>query len=38
MTSKWILTIVLSGFLFTSFGQQNPAWEKWDLLMGEWVG
>ena len=38
MTTKWILTIVLSGFLFTSFGQQNQAWEKWNWLIGEWVG
>ncbi|MEI8114641.1 MAG: hypothetical protein WCI54_13480 [Bacteroidia bacterium] len=38
MTTKWILTIVLSGFLFTSFGQKNPNWDKWNWLMGEWVG
>ncbi len=38
MKVKLILTIALLGFLTTSFGQQNSTWEKWNWLIGEWVG
>ena len=38
MTTKLILTIVLSGLLSTCFGQQNPGWDKFSWLIGEWAG
>jgi len=38
MKTKLLLTIALFGFLSTSFGQQNTNWNKWDWLMGEWLG
>jgi len=38
LKAKLILTVVLVGFLATCFGQQNPNWDKWNWLMGEWKG
>jgi len=38
MKSKFILTITLFGILTTCFGQQNPSWDKWSWLIGEWTG
>lgn len=38
MNAKIILTIALFGILTTSFGQQNPNWDKWSWLLGEWTG
>lgn len=38
MKVKLILTIAFLGFLATCFGQQNPSWDKWNWLLGEWVG
>jgi hypothetical protein len=33
-----VITIALIGLFTTCFGQQNTTWEKWNWLMGEWVG
>jgi hypothetical protein len=33
-----ILTIVLFGLINSCFSQQNPAWNKWKWLIGEWKG
>lgn len=38
MKAKVILLIALTGIFTSCFGQQNPNWEKWDWLMGEWIG
>ncbi len=38
MKAKTLLFIALTGIFTTCFGQQNPKWEKWDWLMGEWIG
>lgn len=38
MNAKIILTFALFGILTTSFGQQNPNWDKWSWLLGEWTG
>ncbi|MDP4209903.1 MAG: hypothetical protein Q8928_13910 [Bacteroidota bacterium] len=38
MRSKFIATIVLLGFIATSYGQQSSCWEKWNWLIGEWKG
>ncbi|MGA2822163.1 MAG: hypothetical protein ABSE72_01425 [Bacteroidales bacterium] len=38
MKTKFLLTIAFFGFLFTCFGQQNLSWERWNGLIGEWVG
>ena len=38
MNTKIILVIALFGVLTTCNGQQNPMWEKWGWLMGEWIG
>ena len=38
MKSKIFLTIALTGFLTVCFGQQTPAWDKWNWLIGTWVG
>jgi len=33
-----ILTFTLFGILTNCYGQQNPNWEKWSWLIGQWVG
>src|SRR6266498_188885 len=38
MKVKLILTVALFGLLTTCFGQQNPTWDNWNWLMGEWKG
>jgi len=38
MKVKLILIITLLGIFTTCFGQQTPRWEKWNWLIGEWVG
>lgn len=38
MKAKLILTLAFIGFLASCFGQQNTSWNKWNWLMGEWVG
>lgn len=38
MKTKLILTIVIAGFFMTCSGQRNSTWDKWNWLMGEWVG
>jgi len=38
MKVKLILIIILFGIFTTSFGQQIPGWDKWNWLIGEWIG
>ena len=38
MKIKVILTVVFFGILTTCLGQQNPSWEKWSWLIGDWAG
>ena len=38
MSTKFLLTIILFGFLNASYGQLNSNWEKWNWLIGEWRG
>jgi hypothetical protein len=38
MKAKLLLTITVFGFLSTCFSQQNLSWDKWNWLIGEWVG
>jgi len=38
LKTKLVITIALFGFLTTCFGQQSQAWEKWNWLVGEWIG
>jgi hypothetical protein len=38
MKTKLILIFSIFGFLMTCFGQQNSTWDKWNWLIGEWVG
>jgi hypothetical protein len=38
MKTKLSLTIVLLGFFGICFGQQNSTWDKWNWLIGDWVG
>jgi hypothetical protein len=38
MKIKLLITISLFGLFTTCFGQQGTSWEKWNWLIGEWVG
>ena len=38
MKINLVITITLIGLFTTCFGQQNTTWEKWNWLIGEWVG
>jgi hypothetical protein len=38
MKTKLILTIALLGFFCICLGQQKPVWDKWDRLIGDWLG
>ncbi|HET9571003.1 MAG TPA: hypothetical protein VFP20_06310 [Bacteroidales bacterium] len=38
MKVKMVLTAILFATTMTCFGQQNSTWEKWNWLMGEWIG
>jgi len=38
MKTKLILIISIFGFFTICFGQQNSTWDKWNWLIGEWVG
>ncbi len=38
MNKFFLLTIILSGFFIASFAQQNPAWNKYKWLLGDWAG
>jgi hypothetical protein len=38
MKLKLVLITLLVSMFSTSFAQQNPSWEKWDWLIGEWIG
>lgn len=33
-----ILTVLLFGIFYGCIAQQNPNWEKWDWLIGDWKG
>jgi hypothetical protein len=38
MKAKLIVTLAIIGLIGTCFGQQNSNWNKWNWLMGNWVG
>jgi hypothetical protein len=38
MRIKVILTLVFTGILLTTSGQQKDIWKNWNWLMGEWTG
>ena len=38
MRAKLIVTLALIGLFGTCLGQQNSNWNKWNWLMGNWVG
>ncbi len=38
MNTRLIITVALFGIFTTCFGQQGTIWEKWNWLIGEWVG
>lgn len=38
MRAKLILSIACIGLMGTCFGQSSPNWNKWNWLIGEWVG
>jgi hypothetical protein len=38
MKIKLLLTFALCGFMSFCSGQGNPAWDKWDWLIGTWKG
>jgi hypothetical protein len=38
MNLKLVLITLLVSMFSTSFAQQNPSWEKWEWLIGEWIG
>jgi hypothetical protein len=38
MKLKLVLITLLVSMFSTSFAQQNPSWEKWEWLIGEWIG
>lgn len=38
MKIKVILTIAFFEILTTCLGQQNPTWDKWSWLIGDWAG
>jgi hypothetical protein len=38
MKTTLLLTMVFFGSLSACLGQQNLSWDKWNWLMGEWVG
>jgi hypothetical protein len=38
MKTKLILTISLLGFFCICLGQQTSTWDKWNWLIGDWVG
>ena len=38
MKINLVITIALIGLFTTCFGQQKTTWEKWNWLIGEWVG
>jgi hypothetical protein len=38
MKTKLILTCALLGFFAVGFGQGVPDWDKWERLIGDWLG
>lgn len=38
MKAKLLLMIALCGFMHICSGQENPAWNKWTWLIGDWKG
>jgi len=38
MKKKLLLLSMLAGLFFVCFGQKPPAWDKWQWLVGEWLG
>ena len=38
MNKKVILTSLFFGLLLTGLGQQSSTWNKWNWLIGDWVG
>ena len=38
MKARIMLIISIFGFLMTCFSQENSNWDKWNWLIGEWVG
>jgi hypothetical protein len=38
MKTVLILTLALFGFLNSCFAQQDTTWDKWEWLLGEWIG
>jgi hypothetical protein len=38
MKTRLILTIALFGLLNCCFAQQSSSWDKWEWLLGEWLG
>lgn len=38
MKTKLTLTIALFGIFTTCFGQKSSTWDKWDWLIGDWIG
>ena len=38
MKAKLLLTIALCGYMLLCSGQENPAWDKWNWIIGDWRG
>jgi len=38
MKVRLLITIVLTGLITNCFGQADSNWDKWNWLMGEWIG
>jgi hypothetical protein len=38
MKKKLLLLSMLAGLFFVCLGQKPPAWDKWQWLVGEWLG
>jgi hypothetical protein len=38
MKKKLLLLSILAGLFFVCFRQKPPAWDKWQWLVGEWLG
>jgi len=36
--TRYLLALVLSAAMASSYGQQAPSWQKWKWLMGAWAG
>lgn len=38
MKARLLLIILLISITLTTFSQQNPTWDKWEFLFGNWIG